>query len=125
MLGKSRPLWPQHPGIGDTDHEAKATKASPFIAPVIIIGAVITSCRSAATNVTVFQAPNGTRPITRSPRSAAKQPGHVGVHRCLINEDKVGGYQASPAHVSSAGGRELHPPAPARQREGLFFNVTA
>ena len=42
-------------------------KVSPFIAPLIIIGAVIPSQRSAATNVNVFQAANGTRPITRSP----------------------------------------------------------
>jgi hypothetical protein len=42
-------------------------KASPFIAPLIIIGALIRSQRSAATNVNVFQAANGTRPITRSP----------------------------------------------------------
>ena len=41
-----------------------------ILLPVIIIGAVFTSCRSAATNVTVFQAPNGTRPITRSPLRA-------------------------------------------------------
>ena len=60
-----------------------------------------------------------------APRSAAKQPGHVGVHRCLINEDKVGGIKQALARVSIAGGRELRPSAPARQREGLFFDVTA
>src|SRR5450759_128813 len=38
------------------------------MAPSITNGAVISSQRRPATNVSVFQVPNGTRPINRSPR---------------------------------------------------------
>src|SRR6516164_4694901 len=41
---------------------------SPFMAPSITRGAVSSSQRKAATKVSVCQVPNGTRPITRSPR---------------------------------------------------------
>src|SRR5262249_31020578 len=41
---------------------------SPFMAPSITSGAVISSRRRPATNVRLFQGPSGTRPITRSPR---------------------------------------------------------
>src|SRR6266481_4559609 len=40
---------------------------SPFMAPSITKGAVISSQRRPATNVSVSQVPNGTRPINRSP----------------------------------------------------------
>ena len=59
------------------------------MAPLIIMGRVMASQRRAATNVNVFQAPNGTRPITRSPLGAAVSAGHVGVDRGLVKKDKV------------------------------------
>ena len=43
-------------------------KISPFIAPLIVIGATIPVWRKPATNVAVCQCPSGTYPINRSPR---------------------------------------------------------
>ena len=60
-----------------------------------------------------------------APRSAAKQPGHVGVHRCLINEDKVGGIkQALLAYPAPAGASYIRPLLLGSVKD-FFFNVTA
>src|ERR1700675_2636038 len=47
-----------------------ARNISPFMAPLITIGAVILLWRKAATKVIVSHAPSGTVPITRTPRGA-------------------------------------------------------
>jgi hypothetical protein len=58
---------------------------------LINIGAVMPSHRNAATNVNVFQAANGTRPDHPfGLKPASISAGHVGVHRRLIDEDKMG-----------------------------------
>lgn len=56
--------------VGTRHCSTYARKVSPLIAPLIIIGAVIRSQRSAATKVNVFQAANGTRPHIQTQRPA-------------------------------------------------------
>lgn len=56
--------------VGTKHCSTYARNISPVIAPWTTIGAVILSCRKAATNVIVSHVPSGTVPITLMPRGA-------------------------------------------------------
>src|SRR6266850_2693222 len=56
--------------VGTRHLRTYSMKITAFIGRSMTKGAVISSCRSAATKVTVFQCPHGIRPMTRRPRLA-------------------------------------------------------
>src|SRR5512139_3811750 len=56
--------------VGARHCRTYSTKMTAFIGRSMTKGATMPSCRSAATKVTVFQCPQGTRPMTLRPRLA-------------------------------------------------------